>query len=284
MVRIDISIDQLKDRITKEKPNWNGRWSQIKPIFLDFQSDKCGYCESRISGPPDFQSSKKNLYDSDVEHYRPKNKVVPWPVPSGWNSQPPGLESGPAKGYTWLETDETNYMASCKTCNSGRKKNYFPIRKRHPDYKNSPDYSALRVEEPYLLFPLADLDSEPRDLIIFVGPRAFPHYQWNKTCFEYWRARVTIELLGLNRADLVKPRQDLIANLALLLKHKKHSQNFKKWNSILKKRSDCEKEFSSCARDFIELHNRKPNVAFRLAQAALRALGRVEEADLLGRP
>jgi uncharacterized protein (TIGR02646 family) len=58
---------------------------------------KCAYCESYYA----------DVYDGDVEHFRPKGRVK---------------EKTPQKpGYYWLANDWDNLLLSCQHCNQGRR-------------------------------------------------------------------------------------------------------------------------------------------------------------------
>ena len=121
---------------------WDGSsspWSDIKPVFVRLQCGKCAYCERLIQAN---EAEKKS--ESDIEHYRPKKKVA-------LTAQ----NSGRVTGYPWLATSVGNYLLSCKTCNTTRKKNIFPIFARAGLNKQS--IAALNArEQPLLLYPIGD--------------------------------------------------------------------------------------------------------------------------------
>jgi hypothetical protein len=136
MVYYPVSDAKLYEEIEIQKPDWlitarqrkddnvNGQalvwkdstWSQIKPVFMRRQADKCVYCEFPLGG----RSTQ------DVEHYRPKSKISVWPTGGTVPYEFTTGEAG-ANGYYWLAYDPMNYAASCKDCNSALKRDAFPI-------------------------------------------------------------------------------------------------------------------------------------------------------------
>ena len=117
---------------------------------------------------------------------------------------------------------------------------------------------------------------------MFVGAEAYPHERWDEGSYEYWQARITIEILRLNRTELVRPRMECIADLGLLLRFKGQGVEPTLWEKILERRCEPSVRFSSCCRYFVDLYNRDLDAAFGLAANALCKLGRPEEAKLLG--
>ena len=95
---LDAELAELHRRVTEIDPTWLGRakertdifekkgtyseefgkcnpiWSAIKGIYIDLQKSKCAYCETILRPPKD----DGNIVQ-DVEHFRPKNSVKPWP-------------------------------------------------------------------------------------------------------------------------------------------------------------------------------------------------------------
>ncbi len=263
MIRISVSDETLRKKVREKDRNWDKHtdpttrhWPKVKDIFLDIQHHKCCYCETDIGGRVDKRTNERCRSVQDVEHFRPKSEVVSWNFPSNY-PDPPTLGVGPEKGYPWLTHNEFNFAASCKTCNIDKKKCYFPILKGHPDYTTSPTLEELKSEEPLLVFPLGDSDKDPEKLVTFMGWDAVPHWEANST--EYWRAVATIELLDLNRVDLLHQRRQMIASLA------------RSWAGIREASqgyAEPKAEFSSCAKAFLTLCANQPNVALELAKQA----------------
>lgn len=169
---------------------------------------KCAYCES-------FHSASS---PTDVEHYRPKA----------------GVDGDAAhRGYWWLAADWSNLLPSCALCNrrnglriaqSGMERadvagqapvtvgkgNLFPIRGR----RATGPRENCEAEDPLLIDPTrrdpaAHLDW-PEDKLSLVAPRfdGREHDVYGKA---------SIDILGLNRQDLVEERSRHLALARALL-------------------------------------------------------------------
>lgn len=262
--RISVDVSQLRTAINAHRPNWK-EWREIKSVFLDFQDHKCGFCERNIGGRPDPRTGRRDLFEQDVEHFRPKEEVVPWTPPSAW-PEPPTILNGPAKGYPWLAKDERNYVCACQTCNRARKKSFFPIASPLSDYSGEPGPDELAAEQPYLIFPFGFLEAKaPEDYIVFVGPEPVPHEALAVGSHDYWRARITIEVIGLDRGDDYFLRCELVAELG------------RQW--CLDRRGGFDRylrpnaQFSSCAASYIKLCETSPAVAQSWAIKAAKHVG-----------
>lgn len=155
--------------------------AQVKTALLAWQHDKCAFCESSIAASQ----------PGDVEHFRPKGRVV---LPGGAAVEP---------GYWWLAYTWSNLFCACANCNRSFKRCHFPLadeaaRARSPD-------DDLLAERPLLLDPAIDA---VEDHITFDRDVAKPLTD---------RGRVTIEVLGLNRDPLREARLDVANQLARLL-------------------------------------------------------------------
>jgi hypothetical protein len=225
MIRYLISADALKKLVKTASATWLNRakeltakavqagkveaglaiWSEIKPVFLRIQGNKCIYCERLLPG------EELGLVEHDVEHYRPKNRVQPWPAQKDLDAL--GLTAYPfatgtaAPGYVSLAFDISNYAAACKTCNSSLKSDRFPIAGTRA---SAPLTAAkLKAEKPYLPLPLGSNDADPEKLIGFTGILPFP-LDPDPDSFTHRRARVTIDFFRLasptRESDLLQPR------------------------------------------------------------------------------
>ena len=232
MIRYDIDPEDLQARVEQQQPGWIDRarartdtfrnagmyteersiWSEIKPVFMDLQADKCAFCERR------FESGTLGRYELDLEHFRPKRNVKAWRCPpllinNGVSLTPP---PGANRGYYLLAYHLLNYAAACKVCNSGLKKNYFPISGPY-DLPGS-DPEAMDAERPWLLYPIGRLDADPEEVITFYGilPRCEAADQRLKQ-----RGLVTIAFFGLDdvfaRKNLMKERARVILLLHAML-------------------------------------------------------------------
>jgi len=210
MIRIEISADELGGLINDADSGWLDRaeektaeleadpsikitsiWSSIKKVFTTLQHSKCVFCEKEIEDQP---------IEQDVEHYRPKNSVRRWIVPQ-WMEDDEGItvnqpSSGTESGYSLLAYNYLNYAASCKTCNSTRKRNFFPIAGQRTCDSKSP--ATMNSEKAYLIFPIGDIDENPEGLIEFYG--VSPQAKKNSG-FGRKRALVTIEIFQLDSVD-----------------------------------------------------------------------------------
>lgn len=231
MIRYPITENELWQRIDTLQPNWrrrtqtrlnqfiaagkyveaSGIWSEIKTVYVQLQHSKCGYCEKWLERE-DF-----GLVEQDVEHFRPKSRVRAYPPRSA--DARAGLHydfsTGDAQsnGYFQLAYHPLNYLTTCKTCNSTLKSDYFPVAKARIAGALHP--RDLSAEEPFLIYPLGDLDSAPESLIGFDGLIAIPI---GATPQERRRADVTIDFFQLNnREDLRRQRARVIHSLHVAL-------------------------------------------------------------------
>ena len=180
MIRHEIALAELFDRIEKEKPGWAARadantkaivkagrptfpaiWSEIKQVYIELQGSKCAFCEKWL---------EDEKIEHDVEHFRPKGRVKRCVVPTSIRSAGIALRqpaSGDEPGYQRLAYHPLNYVTACMTCNRILKKSYFPIAgSRQTD---ASDPAACAPEKPFLIYPLSDIDENPEDLIEFHG-------------------------------------------------------------------------------------------------------------------
>lgn len=252
------------------KPNGqlDALWSQIKPVYVRIQggSGKCAFCE-RLLGADEVAA-----YESDVEHFRPKKGVTPWPPsePIGQTPYPADLPNskGKGNGYRHLPYHELNYIVACKTCNTRCKANYFPVAGRHSFAAKSP--VALRnKEKPYLIYPLGGMDDDPETLITFVGCKAVPAkpksdtYNWN-------RARISIAFFLLNdpaREDQLilerATRLDLLGHKIETFEKSSASNRDAAWDEV-KAEGAASQPHAGCVRAMIRLYARDAITARKL--------------------
>jgi uncharacterized protein (TIGR02646 family) len=146
----------------------------VKSALRVAQNDKCAFCESKIT----------HIGYGDIEHFRPKGGVRQH-------------ETEPLKypGYYWLVYEWDNLFLSCQLCNQRFKRNCFPL--RNPKQRVRTHRGTLSRESPLLVCP-----ADPPDLhITFVNELAVPSNGSEM-------GRVTIDLLGLNRDELLQRRRD----------------------------------------------------------------------------
>ena len=118
-------------------------------------------------------------------------------------------------GYYLLSYHLRNYAVACKSCNSGLKKDHFPI--AGPYDLNGDDPTKMKKELPWLLYPIGQLDIDPEEVITFYG-----YLPQSKSTNPHLRLRglVTISFFGLDdfndRKTLLKERAWVIIYLQFL--------------------------------------------------------------------
>lgn len=243
-----------------------GLWGEIKEIFMTLQHDKCCYCERKLA------SATFGKVEHDVEHFRPKSRVKNWFAPAvkkelpDW---PASLGKSPAqtKGYFLLPFDPRNYATACKECNSALKSDYFPCGKAPILDAPSPAHAAS--EEPWLIFPVGDLDESAEDLIQFEGILAQPVHDAASDPKRHWRARVTIRFFHLNvpaetggapasegRENLYRERAETISDLAYALDSRERATTAARRQQDerkIRRLVAAEGTHANCARSFLKL-------------------------------
>lgn len=289
MIRYPITLQELEQRIDAHRPGWLARavaktqhlrtagrfgdpdpiWSEIKTVFMELQHNKCAFCERQFASA----SSPGGTAELDVEHFRPKSAVADWPGGVAFS-----YSTGRAHpfGYYWLAYHLLNYAVACKVCNSGLKGDHFPIAGRRGRSTQDPA-SLHRSEQPYLLYPIGDLDDDPQDVITFEGVNAKPVASggWLRQ-----RAEVTIAFFQLNRSattndfreELFRERAEVIDQLLTHLGTINSTRETKARKdeamTTLKRRLRINSRHSSCANAFVELYRRDPSGARALGNAA----------------
>ncbi|MGJ4929759.1 hypothetical protein ACQR1I_35030 [Bradyrhizobium sp. HKCCYLS2038] len=220
-------------------------WSDIKPILIAIQRDKCAYCERK------FEGVMYGKIEYDVEHFRPKNSVPVWPDSRRQASLSYSFATGDEfkAGYWWLAYDIRNYAAACKVCNTIFKLNFFPIAGRRCDDADDP--AALAEEEQYLCNPIGDDDADPETLISFVATTAVPAVRRGP---RNRRGRVIIDFFGLNiREILHRERAQIIALFGGALEAEAQGAATAEDRAILKRIGDPAIPHAACLRSFYRL-------------------------------
>jgi uncharacterized protein (TIGR02646 family) len=170
--------------------------SQTRPFLRNLFNNKCAYCESLLVGQ-----------SGDLENYRPKGTI----------EERDGTVL--REGYWWLAHEWDNLHIACATCNRLHKRNKFPI--AGPRAEPMTKGVALQREAPLLLDPCAD---DPAVFLSFlpdgtVRPGGIINSpgKFVKGASNYERGAATIEILGLNRKDLVEARYRLRQTVEKLL-------------------------------------------------------------------
>lgn len=293
MIRVVVERDELLAAIEEVSPGWRaeakkrtreakaarrveegrGTWSEIKVVFIRLQEHKCIYCEQAMamtaSGSADFVA-----VDYDVEHFRPKNRVTGWPSATVLERRPnldyaDKLQAGVADGYVRLAFDPTNFVVSCKVCNSQYKADHFPI-------AGTPQSGLINRklldarERPLLLFPFGAWGDDPAEFLTFVGPVIRPK---PKRGHARLRARTVIDFFELDtREDLFVQRATILVTLFPQLEARTGA-------ATLLERTRAEKfvdalrrgpaPHAACARAYIDLYDANPRVAKELYDASI---------------
>jgi uncharacterized protein (TIGR02646 family) len=143
----------------------------VKNALIGAKHGKCAFCEAKI----------RHIDHGDVEHLRPKGGFR--------QSAEDPLEQ---PGYFWLAYAWHNLFLACSLCNQSFKRNLYPLVDTARRARSHLD--DLGAEEPLLIDPAKE---DPAMLISFRQEVAFP-------IDDHRRARITIEILGLNRVELAR--------------------------------------------------------------------------------
>lgn len=164
MIRNAITLTALRARAEQHAPGWNARarertagfrklqrykekssiWGEVKPVFMDLQNGKCCFCERK------FESGQLGRYELDVEHFRPKRTVKRCRQDRVGNGLPLTAPAAKNSGYYLLAYNLLNYAAACKPCNSGLKRNYFPIAGTYQSKGDNP--GKMKAEKAWLIY------------------------------------------------------------------------------------------------------------------------------------
>lgn len=262
MIRHPIIEADLEALIEEYKPGWLQRaaertaqfiaagkyeesssiWSEIKPVFMALQANKCVFCELQL------QSGDLGRIDHDLEHFRPKSSVKSWPLKKSKVSYDFDT-GGKGDGYYWLAYDLANYATSCKVCNSPLKSNNFPINgPRATEHRRPRD---LTDEQSFLCYPIGDLDTDPQALVSFLVTTAVPA---SKDTMLARRGRIIIDFFGLNeREDLHRGRARMIMILGEALKAIAEGRDVERNRLIAAKVVASDVPHTSCSRSFARM-------------------------------
>lgn len=166
----------------------------VKEKLAELFGRKCMFCESLLAG----------TQPGDVEHYRPKGKVVVYP-------KTPTAAAHVVPGYYWLAAKWPNLLLSCADCNRPRtqddfdgnarvigKANFFPLA---DETKRANGTWRVRQEEPLLLNPCID---DPDDHLVFLEDGRV-EARWIDGAPSPM-GKASIHYLGLARAELLQMR------------------------------------------------------------------------------
>lgn len=147
---------------------------EVRSALRALCHDKCAYCETH------------KPKDAQVDHYRPVSNAKNGPVAKPHH-------------YSWFAYEWANLYLSCAHCR--RKDNYFPTDGKSAALLSSLD-EARQQERPRLLDP--GFDRPEKHLSFTFGGVCAPLSS---------RGKATIELLKLNRSELVADRRRVLQDL-----------------------------------------------------------------------
>lgn len=231
-------------------------WSKTKPAFIRLQMNKCVFCERQ------FETPDYGTIEYDVEHFRPKSSVEPWPDASRHPRIAYDFATGEASstGYFWLAYDVLNYAASCKVCNTIFKLNYFPIASSRAPAPA--DATALRSERPFLCYPIGTADDDPETLITFSATTAVPA---KRSGHAAKRGRLIIDFFGLNeREQLHRQRAHMITLFGPALNAMTSGNATASDRQLVAKMSSPILPHAGCLRAFRRLWGKDPGAAARV--------------------
>lgn len=156
------------------------------------QYHKCCYCEARI--PKGY---------NDVEHYRPKAAA----------DRRPGCVS--THGYWWLAYSWDNLLFACPDCNRSHKNSRFPLEFGCQSLK--PEEVPPGREAPLLIDPGSAINPVEHIEFVYtsVGRMSSVKNWWARPRNGSRFGNSTIEVCGLNRADLREVREDHYATVVI---------------------------------------------------------------------
>ena len=288
MILVRMARDKLDEQIEAEKRGWakrakkknaaaakskDGIWSEIKGVFMRRQCFKCIYCERRLA-KIDGATTAGISVEYDVEHFRPKNRVTPWPKPDvakRHSLDQSKIKKGASGGYPSLAHEPGNYVVSCKHCNSVWKQDRFPIAGKASKAKGVAKLNA--TEKPLLLFPFGDDGDDPDHYFVHQAILMFPK---PKRGHERLRAQVTIAFFELNlREDLLRSRAEAILLLSAELDARataKRAGRKRRVTSIdlVAALTADDASHTACVRAFEALHGTAPALAKKIRDVAAR--------------
>ena len=189
------SIDQ-SDRRQRSFKKFLLPVSVIKDLFHLFNG-KCAYCESKVIVNTIFKSpsnvSLKKTYEENlgaIGNFRPRNNA------RGFNK-----EAASTDHYWWLSYEWNNLYLSCQTCFTN-KSNWFPVGGGDRASIMSDYETIVKTEQNLLIDPCNDRIEFHLEFDFLTGS-IFPID---------FKGKTTIEILNLNRRDLVKRRKKALTD------------------------------------------------------------------------
>jgi uncharacterized protein (TIGR02646 family) len=198
-------------------------WSKLKRWLLEnVFNGKCAYCESTLT-VTDY---------GDADHYRPKASLSDMPDHNG---------------YYWVAYDWHNLVPCCSRCNTGGKRDSFPIAgNRVLSREEAADFSALdEIEKPLLLHPYKNGDDHPMKHLVF---NEFGHVKPRNGSE---KGRISIKVYDLSRKKLRDERRTSQNHAWLRFKDILDSPLAER-DSFLKKFCDGKEKHSAAVLNYID--------------------------------
>lgn len=158
--------------------------SSVKDVLLRAQNAKCAFCEQRVH----------ECKYVDVEHFRPKGEV-----------RQSRASAALDRGYWWLAYEWSNLLLACEHCNSDHKSTLFPLANPAQRARNPGD--DLSAEQPLFIDPSRE---DPLEHLRFRRHVAYAVEDSD-------RGRCTRDELGLNRAPLLRRREEHLNKIKALV-------------------------------------------------------------------
>lgn len=186
-------VKNIKDNLNQHYARPDKERSQMKFPAFEFGIDKeevraelgkktnnkCAYCESQFS-----------YIEPLVDNFRPKSNAA----------DVNGKIS--TEHYWWLALTWSNLFPACEKCSSS-KRNFFPVRRNRTTTRYIRKNDLFNSEEPLLIDPE------------YENPEEYFNYEPDGFIHSYTqRGKVTIDILNLNRTELVDQRRKVAADVS----------------------------------------------------------------------
>ena len=188
--QVEVSIQQGQQPDFEASPHWR----EYKSHYQGLQHGKCAYCEANVEA----------VSVGHIDHFRPKGSVSELhPNPEKWGDEVPGtcnvqgrsLVQVSTVGYHWLAYSWQNFCFSCERCNTGWKRDLFPV----ADAPRPSPPDPATIEQCLLLDPFGAED--PAQHLLFGPLGSVEAFKGSA------KGRATIDTLGLDRTSLRNARQ-----------------------------------------------------------------------------
>lgn len=189
----------------QRRHDFNNRlWFEARGSLKELFYNKCAYCESPLVA-----------VKGDVEHFRPKAEATGARFSLRTRSTTKRATESDPDAYWWLAWDWDNLLIACAVCNSNKRNRFPTIGSRA---KAEARGAELAAEKAILLNPCED---RPDQYLVFdekgvVSSRVPPEQSALNMPKDVDRGAITIEILGLNRPDLVEARRERLETLLLM--------------------------------------------------------------------